>query len=120
MILYLDRSWSAMIYPLDRSRQGHGVDIQDNLNIDKQIIHNLAHLLYSNVKRSCFRHPLCDLSQDRQLEGQSQKLPYFVAASQWNDLTAEIRLSPTIDNFKNIIKNLLFQQYHLDNTVPAF
>ena len=49
-----------------------------------------------------------------------QKLPFFVAASQWNDLTAEIRLSPTIDNFKNIIKNLLFQQYHLDNTVPAF
>ena len=33
------------------------------------IIHNLAHLLYSNVNRSCFAHPLCDLSQDRQLSG---------------------------------------------------
>ena len=33
------------------------------------IIHNLAYLLYSNVKRSCFGHPSCDLSQDRQLSG---------------------------------------------------
>ena len=43
-----------------------GQNLQINLNIDKQIIHNLAHLLYSNVNRSCFGHPLCDLSQDRQ------------------------------------------------------
>ena len=40
-----------------------------NLNIDTQIIHNLAHLLYSNLNRSCFGHPSCDLSQDRQLSG---------------------------------------------------
>ena len=25
------------------------------------------------------------------------------------------RLSPLLDNFKNIIKNRLFEQYHLDN-----
>ena len=43
--------------------------LQDNLNIDKQIIHNFAHLLYSNVNRSCFGHPSCDLSQDGQLSG---------------------------------------------------
>ena len=44
-------------------------DLQDNFNIDTQIIiHNLAHLLYSNVNRSCFGHCLCDLSQDRQLD----------------------------------------------------
>ena len=42
-------------------------NIQDNFNIDTHIIHNLAHLLYSNVNRSCFGHPSCDLSQDRQL-----------------------------------------------------
>ena len=46
-----------------------GQHLQDNLNIDKQIIHNLAHLLYSNVNRSCFERPSCDPSQDRQLEG---------------------------------------------------
>ena len=44
-------------------------NLQDNFNIDTQIIHNLVHLLYSNVNRSCFGHPLCDLSQDRQLSG---------------------------------------------------
>ena len=44
-------------------------DLQDNFNIDTQIIHNLAHLLYSNVNRSCFGHPSCELSQDRQLSG---------------------------------------------------
>ena len=46
-----------------------GQHLQDNLNIDTHIIHNLAHLLYSNMNRSCFGHPLCDLSQDRQLSG---------------------------------------------------
>ena len=46
-------------------------NLQDKLNIDKQLFHNFAHLLYSNVNRSCFGHPLCDLSQDRQLEGRS-------------------------------------------------
>ena len=46
-----------------------GQHLQDNLNIDKQIIDNLAHLLYSNRNRSCFVHPSCDLSQDRQLSG---------------------------------------------------
>ena len=44
-----------------------GQDLQNNLYIDKQMIHNLAHLLYSNGNRSCFGHPSCDLSQDRQL-----------------------------------------------------
>ena len=48
-------------------------NLQDNLNTDAHIIHNLAHLLYSTVNRSCFGHPLCDLSQDRQLSG----LPTF-------------------------------------------
>ena len=43
--------------------------LQDNLNIYTHIIHNLAHLLYSNVNRSCFGHPSCDLSQERQLSG---------------------------------------------------
>ena len=43
--------------------------LQDDFNIDTHIIHNLAHLLYSNVNRSCFGHPSCDLSQDRQLSG---------------------------------------------------
>ena len=40
-------------------------NLQDNFNIDKQIIHNLAHLQYSNGNRSCFGHPSCDLSHDR-------------------------------------------------------
>ena len=44
-------------------------NVQDNFNIDTQIIHNLAYLLYSNVNRSCFGHPSCDQSQDRQLSG---------------------------------------------------
>ena len=44
-------------------------NLQDSFNIDTQIIHNLAHILYSNVNRSCFGHPSCDLSQDRQLSG---------------------------------------------------
>ena len=43
--------------------------LQDNFNIDTHIIHNLAHLLYSNMNRSCFGHPSGDLSQDRQLSG---------------------------------------------------
>ena len=46
-----------------------GQNLQDNRNIDKQIFHDLAHLLYSNVNRSCFGHPSWDLSQDRQLSG---------------------------------------------------
>ena len=29
-------------------------NLQDNFNIDRQIIHNVAHLLYSNVNRSSF------------------------------------------------------------------
>ena len=45
-------------------------NLQDNFNIDTQTIHNLEHnLLYSNMNRSCFGHPLRDLSQDRQLSG---------------------------------------------------
>ena len=39
--------------------------LKDNLNIDAQIFHNLAHLLYSNLNRSCYGHPLWDLSHDR-------------------------------------------------------
>ena len=46
-----------------------GQNLQDNLNIDKQIIHNLGHLLSSNGNRSCFGHLLCDLSNDRQISG---------------------------------------------------
>ena len=70
MIPYLDRSRSVMIYLLDRSWLGLGVKIYTiDLNIDQQNIHNLALLLYSNRNRSCFGHPLCDLSQDRQLSG---------------------------------------------------
>ena len=46
-----------------------GQNLQDNHNIGKQIIHNVAHLLYSNRNRSCFGHPSCDLGQDRQLSG---------------------------------------------------
>ena len=44
----------------------HAQNLQDNLNIDAHIIHNLLH---SNENRSCFGHLLCDLSQDRQLSG---------------------------------------------------
>ena len=44
-------------------------NLQNNFNTDTQIIHNLAHLLYSKGNRSCFVHPSCDLSQDRQLSG---------------------------------------------------
>ena len=47
-----------------------------------------------------------------------QKLPYFAACMDWNNLKAETRLSPSIDNFKNIIKSNLFEQYHLDNSIP--
>ena len=39
-----------------------GRHLQGNFNIDKQITHDLAHLLYSNVNRSCFGRPSCDLS----------------------------------------------------------
>ena len=46
-------------------------NLQDNLNIDKQLRHTFAHLLHSYVNRSCFGHPLCDLMQDRQLSGLS-------------------------------------------------
>ena len=44
-------------------------NLQDSFNIETHIIHNLAYLLYSKVNRSCFGHPSCDLSQDRQLSG---------------------------------------------------
>ena len=43
--------------------------LQDNFNFALHIIHNLAHLLYSNVNRSCCGHPSWDLSQDSQLSG---------------------------------------------------
>ena len=46
-----------------------GKNLQNNLYIDKQIICNLAQLLYSNGNRSCFGRCLCDFSQDRQLSG---------------------------------------------------
>ena len=42
-------------------------NLQDNLNINKQLIHKFAHLLYSNVNKSCFGHPSWDLSQDRSI-----------------------------------------------------
>ena len=38
-------------------------------NIDIQIVLNLAHLLYSNMNKSCFGHSSWDQSQDRQLSG---------------------------------------------------
>ena len=44
-------------------------NLQNNITIDKQLSHNFARLLYSKVNRSCFGHPLGDLSQDRQLSG---------------------------------------------------
>ena len=44
-----------------------------------------------------------------------QKLPFFYAATQWNSLSPEIRLSFLIDDFKNIAKTKLFKQYHLEN-----
>ena len=40
-----------------------------------------------------------------------QKLLFYYAATQWNSLSPEIRH----DNFKNIVKTKLFEQYHLDN-----
>ena len=46
-----------------------GQNLQDNLNIDEHIIHNLAHLLYSNGNRSCFGCPLCAPSQNRHISG---------------------------------------------------
>ena len=64
-------------------------NVQDNFNIDMQIIHNLAHLLYSNVNRSCFGYPSCDLSQDRQLSG----LRFFRADLSWHQIT--LRMSTT-------------------------
>ena len=41
-------------------------NLQDNFYfaIGLHIIHNLAHLLYSNVNRSCYVHPRIDSSQD--------------------------------------------------------
>ena len=51
-------------------------NLQDNFNIDTQIIHNLAHLLYSNVNRSCLGHPSCDLSQETALRTTSFRLIY--------------------------------------------
>ena len=44
-------------------------NLQYNINIDTQIIPNLARLLCSNGNRSHFGHPLCYLSQNRQLSG---------------------------------------------------
>ena len=44
-------------------------NLQYNLKFDTQIMNNVGHLLYSNRNRSCFGHPSCDLSQDRQLSG---------------------------------------------------
>ena len=65
MILYLDRSQLAMIMAETQVQ-----NLQDNSNIDStHFIHNIAHPLYSNVNSPCFGHPLCDLSQDRQLSG---------------------------------------------------
>ena len=46
-----------------------GQDLQDNLNINKQNIHNLSHLLYPNLNRSCFGRPSSDLSQVKQFSG---------------------------------------------------
>ena len=47
-----------------------------------------------------------------------QKLPYFTACTEWNNCKAETRLSPSMDNFKNIIKTILFEQYHVENSIP--
>ena len=67
-----------------------GQHLQDNINIDKQIIHNLAHLLYSNVNRSCFGHPSCDLSQDRQLSGPSPSSGSILASDPTRDVHTKI------------------------------
>ena len=44
-------------------------NLQYDFNIDTQIVHNLAHLLYSNRNGPYYGQPTCDLSQDRQLSG---------------------------------------------------
>ena len=44
-----------------------------------------------------------------------QKLPFYYAATQWNSLPSETRLSPTMNNFKNIVRTKLFEQYNIDN-----
>ena len=41
-----------------------------------------------------------------------QKLPFYYTATQWNSVSAEIKLSPLIENFKNIVKTKL-----LNNTI---
>ena len=45
----------------------------------------------------------------------SQKLRFYYAATQWNSLPSETRLSPTMNNFKNIVRTKLFEQYNIDN-----
>ena len=64
--------------------------LQDNLNIDKRIIHNLALLLYSNGNRSCFGHPSCDLSQDRQLPGLRPSRISILASDPTQDVRTKI------------------------------
>ena len=67
-----------------------GQHLQYNLNIDKQIIHNLANLLYSNRNRSSFGHSSCDLSQDRQLSGLGPSSCSILASDPSQDVHTKI------------------------------
>ena len=69
-----------MILYLDRSCLGLGFKIYSEISTSKQFIHKFAHLLYSNVNWSCFGHPSCDLSQDRQLSGQRSSSSSILAS----------------------------------------
>ena len=67
-----------------------GPNLQNNLNIDKQIIYNLAHLLYCKRNRSCYGHPSCDLSQDRELSGLHPSSLSILGSDHTRDVHTEI------------------------------
>ena len=70
--------------------------------------------LKTAVRDTCFnRGPVVDFEIPHTTR--CQKLPYHSAIILWNSLKAETRLSPSPENFKNIVKSLLFEQYRLDN-----
>ena len=71
MNLYLDRSRSAMIYPLERSWLGLGVNINRIISelISKVFIILHFYYNYSHMISLCLGHPLFDLSHDQQLSG---------------------------------------------------
>ena len=83
--------WSIQVIPWTQAQ-----NLQNNLNIDRQVIHNLAHLLYSNRYRSCFIDHVLDIPHG--IGGRIDSSQDYVlwADQSWHQITLGISTTRSI------------------------